>query len=324
MNIVVIGLGSMGKRRIRLLKEMYSEYSIMGVDGREDRRKEANEMFGIETFEAIGQARDTKRIDNAFVCTSPLSHNAIIKECLENGWNVFTEINLVIDGYQENMKLAEKKGIKLFLSSTFFYREEIKKIRKELEGKSNLNYIYHVGQYLPDWHPWENYEDFFIGDKRTNGCREIMAIELPWIVETFGRVKEIHSISDHMTKLNISYDDNYMIQLMHENGNKGILIIDVVTPCAVRKFEVYGEDTYVKWDGVPESVKVFNALSKKVEEVQMLEQSEHRDGYSAFIVENAYKNEIREFMDVVLNGKKPIYGFEQDLDILKLITRIGA
>ena len=56
----------------------------------------------------------------------------------------------------------------------------------------------------------------------------------------------------------------------------------------------------------------------------MLEQSEHRDGYSAFIVENAYKNEIREFMDVVLNGKKPIYGFEQDLDILKLITRIGA
>ena len=146
----------------------------------------------------------------------------------------------------------------------------------------------------------------------------------PLIVETFGRVKEIHSISDHMTKLNISYDDNYMIQLMHENGNKGILIIDVVTPCAVRKFEVYGEDTYVKWDGVPESVKVFNALSKKVEEVQMLEQSEHRDGYSAFIVENAYKNEIREFMDVVLNGKKPIYGFEQDLDILKLITRIGA
>ena len=177
MNIVVIGLGSMGKRRIRLLKEMYSEYSIMGVDGREDRRKEANEMFGIETFEAIGQARDTKRIDNAFVCTSPLSHNAIIKECLENGWNVFTEINLVIDGYQENMKLAEKKGIKLFLSSTFFYREEIKKIRKELEGKSNLNYIYHVGQYLPDWHPWENYEDFFIGDKRTNGCREIMAFD---------------------------------------------------------------------------------------------------------------------------------------------------
>ena len=32
MNILVIGLGSMGKRRIRLLKKMYQQYHIYGVD----------------------------------------------------------------------------------------------------------------------------------------------------------------------------------------------------------------------------------------------------------------------------------------------------
>ena len=41
-------------------------------------------------------------------------------------------------------------------------------------------------------------------------------------------------------------------------------------------------------------------------------------------MENAYKNEIREFFNVVLDGKKPLYGFEQDLEILKLIDSIGA
>ena len=38
MKIVVIGLGSMGKRRIRLIKEMYPDYTVVGIDGREDRR----------------------------------------------------------------------------------------------------------------------------------------------------------------------------------------------------------------------------------------------------------------------------------------------
>ena len=53
MKIVVIGLGSMGKRRIRLIKELYPEYEIIGVDGREDRRNEASELFGISCFESV-------------------------------------------------------------------------------------------------------------------------------------------------------------------------------------------------------------------------------------------------------------------------------
>ncbi len=45
MNILVIGLGSMGKRRIRLLMDMYPEFIIYGVDGRRDRREEAKSLF---------------------------------------------------------------------------------------------------------------------------------------------------------------------------------------------------------------------------------------------------------------------------------------
>ena len=45
MNILVIGLGSMGKRRIRLIKELYPEFVIYGVDGRQDRCNEVKELF---------------------------------------------------------------------------------------------------------------------------------------------------------------------------------------------------------------------------------------------------------------------------------------
>ncbi len=320
MKIVVIGLGSMGKRRIRLIKEMYPSFSVCGVDGREDRRKEASGLFGIKCFGSIDEAE----ADCAFICTSPLSHAALITECLKKKWNVFTELNLVSDGYEENMNLADRTGCVLFLSSTFFYREEITYIREHIADAEKWNYIYHIGQYLPDWHPWENYKEFFLGDKRTNGCREILAIELPWITGAFGKVTNVNAVSDKLTELNIDYHDNYMIQVIHENGSKGSLIVDVVSPCAVRKLEAYSENEYLSWEGTPESLKHYDKSTKKLENVKLSEAAEHVEGYRSFVVENAYKNEIREFFDVVLNGKEPLYGFEQDKEILQLIDSIGA
>lgn len=58
--------------------------------------------------------------------------------------------------------------------------------------------------------------------------------------------------------------------------------------------------------------------------MKLSEQTEHIDGYSALVVENAYKNEIREFFNVITEMNPAQYGFEQDLDVLKLIDIIGA
>ncbi len=324
MNILVIGLGSMGKRRIRLIREMYPQFCIYGVDGREDRRKEAGEQFGIVCEKKIDSVAQKYSVNAAFICTSPLTHCNLIAECLHHKWHIFTELNLVSDGYESNMALAKKNGCKLFLSSTFFYREEIKFIRSKVTTNQKWNYIYHIGQYLPDWHPWESYKDFFVGDKRTNGCREIMAIELPWIIQTFGNITKVHTVSDKMTALNIDYNDNYMIQITHENGNKGMLIVDVVSPIAVRRFEAYGEGAYLRWEGTPETLYVYNHACDSLEKAVMNEVEEHQEGYRAFVVENAYKNEIKEFFEVVCDEKEPLYSFQQDLIILKLIDQLEA
>lgn len=322
MNIVVIGLGSMGKRRIRLIKEMYPDYVIIGIDSQKNRRTEAKELFKIECLVSISDVHIN--INCAFICTTPLSHAAIIKDCLNKKWHVFSELNLVDNGYKENMKLAEDNCCILFLSSTFFYREEIKYIKSKITADKKWNYIYHIGQYLPDWHPWENYKDFFIGDKRTNGCREIMAIEFPWITATFGDIGNAKVISDKITNLNISFNDNYMIQLTHKNGNKGILVVDVVSPIAVRKFEAYAEEKYISWNGTPDSISEFDSDSKKLMSISLTEKTEHNKEYSSFIVENAYKNEIQEFFDVIFSGKTPIYGFEKDQKVLALIDMLEA
>ena len=118
------------------------------------------------------------RFDAALVCTAPITHAKIIGELLDAGLPVFTELNLVDDGYDELTAKAREKGLPLFLSSTMLYRAETQYIKAQVAAfKKPVNYIYHIGQYLPDWHPWENYKNFFVGDKRTGGVREIFGID---------------------------------------------------------------------------------------------------------------------------------------------------
>ena len=78
MNVAVIGLGSMGKRRIRLMKEMYPNNHIFGIDRREDRRREVSSQFNICCYDSLSELEAS--IDCVFVCSSPLSHNEIIRD----------------------------------------------------------------------------------------------------------------------------------------------------------------------------------------------------------------------------------------------------
>lgn len=324
MRIIVVGLGSMGQRRIRLLQQIDSTIDIIGIDSKADRRKKAEDKFGIATVSSIEKATlNGEKPTGAMVCTSPLSHAAIIEECLSRGMNVFTEINLVRDKYSENMGLAKKNNLVLFLSSTFLYRDEIKYIQKEVsKAKSILSYTYHIGQYLPDWHPWESYTDYFIGDSRTSGCREIMAIDFPWLYKTFGEISRVTAVKGKKTGLKTTYPDSYLMLVEHKNGVQGTVAVDVVSRKAVRNFEVFGEDLYLTWDGSTDGLKKYNTESKAEEDIKLYETVDRQEGYAAFVVENAYRNEITSFLKAIKDRKKPVYGFEDDTCILQIIDHI--
>lgn len=325
MKIIVIGLGSMGKRRIRLLSEL-KDMTLFGIDSNQERCQEVKEKFGIKCYNSISEVVVAEHPEAAVISTSPLSHASIIKECLQNNLHVFTEINLVSDGYEENMKLAKEKGLTLFLSSTFLYQAEtlkiIEKVKESNVGK--LNYLYHVGQYLPDWHPWESYNNYFIGNPRTNGCREILTIDLPWVVTAFGKIKSVQVLKSKNTDLNIAYNDNYLILLEHASGAKGIFAADVVARKAVRHFEVFGEDLHITWEGTPETLLEYDIQKK--EDVQLLSDmsTEHIEGYSNLIDENPYRDELQAFLDAVIKGKQPMWDFAKDYELLKVIDEIEA
>ncbi|MBQ7859229.1 MAG: Gfo/Idh/MocA family oxidoreductase [Faecalibacterium sp.] len=328
MKLLIIGLGSMGKRRARLIKGMRPDAVVCGVDSTESRRTEAAGL-GIAAYPSIDEAIAAEHPDAALVCTAPVSHAAIITQLLTAGLPVFTELNLIDDGYQRNIALAKEKNLPLFLSSTMLYRGETQYIKAQAQqfmaetGKP-VNYIYHIGQYLPDWHPWENYKNFFMGQKRTGGVCEIFGIDLPWLWDAFGPVTSVHVEKDKISTLEVDYPDSYFITLRHASGVKGVLAADVVSPKAVRNFECFGESLHLFWEGNPKSLYHFNHDTGEKVAVNTYTTFEHDSRYSDNIVENAYVDELQNFFDVLEQGAQPRWSFEKDQQVINLIEQIEA
>ena len=330
MNIVVIGLGSMGRRRVRLLKQYIENealemknWRIIGIDSNVERCKQSKELYGIKTYFSLEEMLVNVDIDCAIISTPPHTHVGIIKECLENQIHVFSELNLQVEGYDENIQLAKESKRVLFLSSTFLYRKEMQYI-KEVVQKNVFQglYRYHVGQYLPEWHPWENYKNFFVNRKDSNGCRELFAIELPWLIDVFGEIQTIHSIHKRVSNLEIDYDDSYQVLIEHTSGIIGNLSVDIVTPKASRELEIFGERFYIKWQGTPDSLVKYSKSTGLVEKIFLYDRIEHAEGYNEFVVENAYYDELVNFIRSVQKIEYPIYSFKKNKEVLFWIDEI--
>ncbi len=321
MRILVVGYGSMGRRRIRLLKQIVPNCEFICVDNNPDRLEQIR-IDGFKGCEALSEAIDLHP-DLAYVCTSPGHHAEIISQIISAHIHIFTELNLVSDYYDEIVEQLQKENVKVFMSNTMLYDKQILAIEREIKKASdNLTYIYHVGQYLKDWHPWESYKDFFIGKKETNGCREILAIQLPWIIRVFGKVKNTSVIRKKNTSLDIDFEDTYIISTEHENGNTGVFICDVLARNAVNYLEVMGENTHIRWDGTPETLLSFDCNTNKMKIMKSYDSVEHVEGYANIINEDQYRDEIKAFLDWINEDKKPVYSLQEDKYVLDLIDHI--
>ncbi|MBV8047219.1 MAG: Gfo/Idh/MocA family oxidoreductase, partial [Paludibacterium sp.] len=83
MKAVVIGLGSMGKRRIRCLQAL-GVVDIVGVDLRADRREEAELRYGVRTQAELTPLWTAFRPDVAIISLPPKAHVGAMRACVSH------------------------------------------------------------------------------------------------------------------------------------------------------------------------------------------------------------------------------------------------
>lgn len=319
MRFLVLGLGSMGKRRIRNLKAIGFS-NIIGYDIRNDRRKETEEHYGICTIDNLN---DISNFDVLIISTSPDAHNEYIRYSLEKGKPCFVELNVILNDLPKLNKLAKSKKILVAPSCTFKFHPSIKNIKKLIHSSNYgkiTNFVYHSGQYLPDWHPWENIKDFFVGKKETSGCKEILSFELHWVIEIMGKPREIFSFHEKTLGFDVDIDDTYVIGLKFDDF-LGVLLIDVVSRFPTRNLTLNLEKAQIRWNWEEKKVKLYNAGSKSWTYFSEPEE-EAEAGYNKKILEEMYIEEMRAFIEAVKGNKPFPNSLDEDIEILNILEKV--
>ena len=295
MRFLVIGLGSMGKRRIRCLKHLDAA-EILGFDPRQDRREEAANRYGIRTVDAL-EAGLAAQPDAVLISTPPDLHVPFALEAAKRNMHFFMEASVVEEGMAELEAVCASRSIVAAPSSTMRFHPSIRRVRELVEGGTlgaPLCFTHHVGHYLPDWHPWEDYRSFYVAKRETGGCREIVAFELGWLTWALGYPSAVACLKGNTRTLDVDIDDVYQLIMRHRSGLYGHLLVDVLARVPVRSFRCVLERGHIEFEWAARKVRSFSAASG--------EWTEHPEpppivepGYVT--PENMYIDEVRAFID---------------------------
>src|SRR5882724_7174264 len=110
MRFLIVGLGSMGKRRVRCLKALGHE-CIFGFDRREDRRAEAAKLYDIETFGDVEEAIAKCKPSALIISVPPDVHHIYMKIAVSHGLHFFVEASVVDTDMEEIAASVKRAGI---------------------------------------------------------------------------------------------------------------------------------------------------------------------------------------------------------------------
>jgi predicted dehydrogenase len=182
-----------------------------------------------------------------------------------------------------------------------------------------LALVHHVGQYLPDWHPWEDYRTFYAARRDTGAAREIVPFELNWLTHLFGAVIELNCFRAKLSQLEVDIDDIYSTLLRFESQVQGSMVIEAISRPGIRRARIVGEEGTLEWDWAQRRVLEWTGGAW----------SEHPDPPAiagpggAWVAENMYIEEMRGFLKAVQAGAEhwPLT-LEDDLALLNTVVEL--
>lgn len=328
MRFLVIGLGSMGKRRVRNLIALGHKDNVAGFDLREDRRIES-EKYDIKIFDDFEKAMNEFKPDAFLISTPPNLHMHYAYIAEQNNIHCFIEASVVdAEKILELSNRIKNKKILMAPSCTMRYYPMPIKIKELINngiiGKV-LNYNYQTGQYLPDWHPWEKIEDFYVSNPDTGGCREIVPFELTWLNDIFGDSKPLACVRKKLTNMNADIDDIYHCILEYPNNIIGNLTVEVVSrPKATREIRILGTEGEIVYSADNNELKYINLQMNDWERINF-DIGTVENGY--INPEEPYINEIKAYINAIekiLNGETSTYPntLEDDYKILQTLYKL--
>jgi predicted dehydrogenase len=293
MRIGVTGLGSMGRRRVRDLVGLGHE--VIGFDLREDRRHAASKQFGIDVVSSW-DALTERSLDALVVSTPPDAHVEYYERAFDARLPFFSEANVLTPSTDWFASRERESGVRGYASATWRFHPLLSELRSQVLAagpERALSVHHHYAGWLPAWHPYERYDEFYAGANRaTCAAREMVPFELEWIVWAFGPVRAVSGLRERRAEWTTDIDDTYLLLLEFDTGVTGTLNIELDQPAPFRRSRVTFAGCSLDLDLGAGSLRRFELEPEEWTAV----------GPASVDLEDVYAAEIGAFAEAVANG----------------------
>jgi predicted dehydrogenase len=268
-SILIVGLGSIGRRHSRVFKAQ-GIARIAGADLRQDRLDQARNEVGLtELATDYRELLKKSRFDAVLITLPTAYHTPVIKAAAEAGCNVFIEkpVAAVQDGLDEVEKILTTKKLSSYVAYCYRFApsaERVYEIVKSGRLGRILSARLEISTYLPDWHPWEDYRHFYMSHiKQGGGARldESHGIDLlRWM---FGDIKSVYSLVDKVSDLEIDSDDLTAMVLRFQSGVIAEAHFDLLGRVPRVGMELIGANGTLLWDRIAGKIDIYDSEDKK-------------------------------------------------------------
>jgi hypothetical protein len=310
MRFLIIGAGSMGKRRARCIKALgYNDINMYDINYPENTSIDGvffvSQNWKPETVFELG------KYDAVIVSTPPLTKQIYIDLASKYNTPCFTEADVILyHGYY-------------YPSASMRFHPAIQKI-KEIVDNGMLGKIYtfthHCGNHIEDWHPGCDKKTYYAMKKETGGCKEIFPFELSWLSYLFGSPIDCTGFIDK--KLNdqdISADDVYAVCVKFQTCI-GSILVDVLSRPAVRELSVIGSKGTLKWNWNDSFISIETAEGLKI--THGYDKGQAAEGYNANICEEMYQNELANWIAAIQGKEQYLFSREDEMAVMDMLRKV--
>lgn len=227
MKIIVIGCGSIGKRHAKNLNFLGIK-DIVLCDPIQSKLISLGKIIRTSLlYKDFKEAlRENPDISVAIICTPTAFHMEPAIYLAKRKINLFIEKPLSNNLKKTKLlsKIASSKKITVMMGHSYMFEDGFLKL-KSLLDKNVIGKLYYAtyfqGQYLPDWHPKEDYKIEYTASKSLGGGALLtLTSHTFYLIEwLFGRIKSIDGyLIGKIGSLEVDVDDSVFLLMKTERG----------------------------------------------------------------------------------------------------------
>ena len=305
MNVLIIGLGSIALKHIKVLKEINANTSIFALRSSKLSTKVSGVKDLFEWKEVV-----SKKFHFCIISSPSSLHLSHIKLVEVLRIPIFIEKPLFINQSQINdFKILDLKNLRSYVACNFRFNPIIEFLKEDLKIKAKNIYevTAYCGSYLPNWRPNKDYRKVYSSIKELGGGVNIDLIHEPdYFVHLFGLPEHTSVHNRKVSSLEINSNDSSIIYLSYKNFQASITL-NYFRKDARRTLEIVTDEKTI-------FVDFLKGIVKDLETNTILYES------SEDLIERSYKKQMLFFLNNIKINEYKTNSIEEALSVLNIIV----